>query len=398
MTIASDCSAHRRGSTAVPQPRAIRRRGIAVVVTFVSVLALGGCRSQVETEARRDSIAAHRAAMVADSLARIDSIARADSLAREKARADSIARVDSIARADSVARADSIARIAHPALSTTGDTTRTDSRWPVKGPDPLPGSILPAKRIVAYYGNPLSKRMGILGELPPDAMLARLDKEVAAWNKADPTTPVQPALHLIVVVAQGTAGRDGKWRARMADTLIERVAEWAARRDAILFLDVQVGLSTLRDELPRLEPWLSKPNVHLGLDPEFSMKSGHAPGKRIGTFDAADINYASDFLAELVTRHQLPPKVLVVHRFTRPMVTNYRRIELDPRVQIVMHMDGWGPPRLKRDSYRDYVQAEPVQFTGLKIFYKNDTKNGSRLMTPEEILGLTPPPVYIQYQ
>ncbi len=349
----------------------------------------------MEAEARRDSIAAARAAAVADSLARVDSIARADSVAR----VDSIARADSIARSDSIARVDSIARAtAHPALAARGDSTKTDSRWPVKGPEPLPGSILPGKRIVAYYGNPLSKRMGILGELPPDAMLARLDTEVARWNKADPATPVQPALHLIVVVAQGSAGRDGKWRARMADTLIERVAEWAARRDALLFLDIQVGLSTLREELPRLAPWLSKPNVHLGLDPEFSMKSGHPPGKRIGTFDAADINYASDFLAELVTEHQLPPKVLVVHRFTRPMVTNSRKIELDPRVQIVMHMDGWGPPRLKRDSYRDYVQAEPVQFTGIKIFYKNDTKNGSRLMTPEEILGLTPPPVYIQYQ
>ena len=41
---------------------------------------------------------------------------------------------------------------------------------------------------------------------------------------------------------------------------------------------------------------------------------------------------------------------------------------------------------------------EPVQFTGFKLFYKNDTKRGSRLMTPEEILQLTPKPVYIQYQ
>ncbi|MEO5902929.1 MAG: hypothetical protein ABIQ55_02840, partial [Gemmatimonadaceae bacterium] len=43
-----------------------------------------------------------------------------------------------------------------------------DTRWPVKTVAPLPGSILPGKRIVAYYGNPLSKKMGILGELPPD--------------------------------------------------------------------------------------------------------------------------------------------------------------------------------------------------------------------------------------
>jgi hypothetical protein len=80
------------------------------------------------------------------------------------------------------------------------------------------------------------------------------------------------------------------------------------------------------------------------------------------------------------------------------MVTNASKIELDPRVQIVMHMDGWGAPYLKFDSYRDYVQAEPVQFTGFKIFYKNDTKRGHALLTPAEVLALAPAPVYIQYQ
>src|SRR5678810_220844 len=33
--------------------------------------------------------------------------------------------------------------------------------WPVAGPDPMAGSILPNKRIVAFYGNPLSKKMGL---------------------------------------------------------------------------------------------------------------------------------------------------------------------------------------------------------------------------------------------
>jgi hypothetical protein len=32
------------------------------------------------------------------------------------------------------------------------------------------------------------------------------------------------------------------------------------------------------------------------------------------------------------------------------------------------------------------------------VFYKNDTRNNSRLMTPEEILKLSPRPLYIQYQ
>jgi hypothetical protein len=273
-----------------------------------------------------------------------------------------------------------------------------DSRWPVTAGPPLPSSILPNRRIVAYYGNPLSKKMGILGELPPDEMLARLDREVAAWNKADPAHPVLPALHLIVVVAQGSPGRDGNYRLRMADTLVEKVASWAAQRNALLFLDVQVGKSTVQQEIPRLVQFLKRPNVHLGIDPEFSMKFGDKPGTRIGTMSSEDVNFAVRFLSDVVRANNIPPKVLVVHRFTRNMLTGSKNIRLDPRVQVVVNMDGWGNPWLKFDSYRDYVEAEPVQFTGFKLFYHNDTKKGEPLLTPGEVLRLTPAPLYIQYQ
>jgi hypothetical protein len=291
-----------------------------------------------------------------------------------------------------------------PAKSATAktapkSTAKSAPVWPVpNAPDPLPGSILPAKRIVAFYGNPLSKRMGILGELPPDEMLAKLDKEVAAWNAADPSMPVQPALQLITVVAQGSAGTSGKYRTRMDSALIEKVYGWAQKKNALLFLDVQVGQGTLQEELPRLIPFLKRPNVHLAIDPEFSMKHGEVPGTKIGTFDAKDVNYASQLLQQLVTNEHLPPKVLVVHRFTRDMLTGYKRIELDPRVQIVIDMDGWGPPSLKRESYRAYVARYPVEYTGFKLFYKNDTKNGGKLMSPASVLQLHPRPVYIQYQ
>jgi hypothetical protein len=240
--------------------------------------------------------------------------------------------------------------------------------------------------------------MGILGEIAPDAMLRKLEREVAAWTKADSTTPAIPALHLIVTVAQASAGSDGMYRARMPDTLVEKVHGWAKSSNAIMFLDVQVARSTLQAELPRLEKFLARPDMHLGLDPEFSMKRGGAPGKRIGTYDAEDINWAIDFLAGIVDKYQLPPKVLVVHRFTRPMVTNAKRIKLDPRVQVVINMDGWGPPWMKIDSYQAYVYSEPVQFTGFKLFYHNDTKRGHPLMKPADVLALFPRPVYIQYQ
>jgi hypothetical protein len=271
-----------------------------------------------------------------------------------------------------------------------------DSLWPVRGPAPLPGSVLPAKRIVAFYGNPLSRRMGILGELDPEEMLRTLDAETAAWNRLDPAHPVQPALHLIVLVADGHPGTSGKYRTRHDSTMIEKVYGWARSRNALLFVDLQVGQSTLQAELPWIEKFLVRPDVHLGIDPEFSMKSGGVPGRRIGTYDAADINYASRFLAALVDKHKLPPKILVVHRFTPKGVTNARKIALDPRVQIVMHMDGFGPPWMKRDTYWRDIKREPVQFAGWKQFTK--AKN-DRPPTPRgDILRLWPAPLYIQIQ
>jgi hypothetical protein len=68
-------------------------------------------------------------------------------------------------------------------------------------------------------------------------------------------------------------GKDGRYRLRMDSALIERVAALAEKRNALVFLDVQVGLSNLRDELPRLAGFLSRPNFHLGIEPGFA---GHS--------------------------------------------------------------------------------------------------------------------------
>jgi hypothetical protein len=323
--------------------------------------------------------------------------------------ADSLA-ADSVARADSVKAAAPDSAVADSAASDSSGTPAVKYRagedpafaekmgWPVAAPAPLAGAIVPAKRIVAYYGNPLSKRMGALGEYEPQEMLRRLEKQADEWRKADPATPVQPALHLIAVVAQGDPGPSGKYRTIMRDSMIDMVHGWAKSKNAILFIDIQTGLSDIRELLPKFEKFLIRPDVHLAIDPEFMMKDGSKPGSRVGTMDAADINYASAYLSDLVAKHHLPPKTLIIHRFKQKMVTNARSIQLRPDVQVVMHMDGWGAPWLKRDSYKDYIVKEPVQYTGFKLFYHNDTKKGDPLMSPEEVLKLNPKPIYIQYQ
>jgi hypothetical protein len=357
---------------------------------------LAACRSDAaqspparpDTTKRRDSI-------LADTVKPVAAKPFADSTTPRRKPADSAIHLVLSTRLPSRGQNDSISLVAaiRKGLGHPG--------WPVRGPAPLPGSILPARRIVAFYGNPLSPRMGILGELAPPQMLARFDSVLAEWRAADPSTSVQPALHLISVVAQETPGRDGRYRLRMDSTLIAKVYAWAQARHAMLILDVQAGQSTVRDELPRLLPWLAKPDVHLALDPEFYMhynREGKKPGTRIGTMDAADVNYAIEELGKLVTQYSLPPKVLIIHRFTQSMLRNAALVHLDPRVQLVINMDGWGQPWLKFDTYAFSEIAEPVQYTGFKLFFHHDTRKGDLLLTPREVLALRPRPMYIQYQ
>jgi hypothetical protein len=270
--------------------------------------------------------------------------------------------------------------------------------WQLKTPYPLKGALLPYNRIIAFYGNLYSKRMGILGELPKDDMLKKLQEEVAAWKAADSTVNTLPALHYIAVSAQSKPGKANQYRLRMPFKQIDTIISWAKSIDALVFLDVQIGQGTIKEEVSQLIPYLKLPNVHLGIDPEFAMKDGHIPGTKIGTLSATEINDAIDILTQVVKENHLTPKVLIVHRFTKPMVTDYKRIKTCPEVQIVMNMDGFGSKPLKRATYKNAIFSEPVQFTGFKLFYKNDNAGNATMYTPEELMHYKPIPIYIQYQ
>jgi hypothetical protein len=312
--------------------------------------------------------------------------------AKESGEASSIQKLEKkIVPTDSLAYRKKLQALAN------GDTT---GLWPTHiRAYPLKGAILPFKRIVAYYGNLYSKKMGVLGEYPPKEMWEKLNAEVKAWEKVDSGTPVQPAIHYIVAVAQGIPLKSGNYCKRMPASQIDSALAIAKMGNAIVFLDVQVGQSNLQTEVPLLEKYLKMPQVHLAIDPEFSMHDGKIPGHKIGTMDASDINFCSEYLTKLVKENNLSPKILIVHRFTQGMVSNYKNIALHPEVQIVMNMDGWGEPILKHSTYKDYIYRQPVQFTGFKLFYKNDLKKAPHhMITPPELIKLKPQPIYIQYQ
>jgi hypothetical protein len=290
--------------------------------------------------------------------------------------------------------------VVHVSTSTATSTQPKKHLWPVKTVYPNYGALLPFNRIVAYYGNYYSKQMGVLGEYPEDVMLDKLRAEVKKWEQADPTTPVIPTIHYIATTAQLQPRKENNYMLRMPDSEIDKSIALAKKVNGIVFLDIQLGHAVPLNEARLLENYLKLPQVHLGIDPEFSMKNGEKPGTVIGTIDASEINQIAQMLAKIVRDNNLPPKILIVHRFTQKMVTNYQNIQPLPEVQIVIEMDGWGSQELKKKTYQTVIYQEPVQFSGFKLFYKNDVRGGasSTMLTPGQLLKLRPIPSYIQYQ
>jgi hypothetical protein len=257
------------------------------------------------------------------------------------------------------------------------------------------GALLPQRRIVAYYGNPLTGLMGVLGEQPLTDTAQRLRRQAQAYADADPRRPVQPAFEVITPVAQDKPGLDGLFRLRMAPDVLDDVAAVAEREHLLLILDVQIGQSTVADELRPLLPYLRRPYVHLALDPEFAITDRRGkPGEVIGRLDATDVNLAIQVLEDVIAADRLPPKVLIVHRFLEGMLTNYAAVHPTPSVQVVVDMDGFGAPHVKLDKYQTFVREQTIQYGGVKLFLKHDAP----LWSPADVLGLDPAPDVVIYQ
>ena len=259
---------------------------------------------------------------------------------------------------------------------------------------PTDGPLLPDYRIVMYYGHPHDPAMGIVGEHEIEQLAEILREEAANYAAADPSRPVIPALEVIATVAQRVPGSD---RTYILDTDTETLTtyiDFAAEQGMVVVLDLQVGRSTVAAEIEKVRDLLARPNVHLAIDPEFAVAEGQIPGEYIGSVTAESITYAQEVLAEISATHGIPPKMLIVHQFREDMIQGKDQLAPVPGVQLVIDADGYGAPELKTAVYNFLVRDEPVEFAGVKLFYRQDMP----LMTPQEILALVPAPDVIIYQ
>jgi hypothetical protein len=259
---------------------------------------------------------------------------------------------------------------------------------------PGEGPLLPTYRIVTYYGHPHDANMGIVGEHAMEELAELLRAEAANYAAADPSRPVIPAFELIATVAQRVPGADGTYILDTDhQTLIDYI-DYAEAEGMLVVLDIQIGRGTVAAEIEKVRDLLMRPNVHLAIDPEFAVAEGETPGEHIGSVTAEDVLYAQQVLAEISAVNGIPPKILIVHQFREDMISGKERLAPYPGVQLVIDADGYGVPELKTAVYNFLVRDEPVEFGGVKLFYRQDVP----VMSAQEILALVPSPDVVIYQ
>jgi len=272
--------------------------------------------------------------------------------------------------------------------------------------EPEPSEDSPAQRaafipdiannqILAFYGKPDSKSMGILGLYSKEELAKLLDGYARLYDAGNGEMGVVPAFYLIY----GTCWPGGEI-GYLKDSVVQAYIDFAREKGMLVFMDHQIGKYPVDDAMRRLLPWLKYPNVHIALDPEWRTES---PMREIGSVSADEINAAEAAMSEYMETEGLSGgKMLVLHQFQSKMIANRERVKSDyPGVLLIHTADGFGPPALKRASYYFNSKAGNMPLKGFKLFFKTEVQGAGYdepLLLPSEVLDLDPCPRLIIYQ
>ncbi len=243
--------------------------------------------------------------------------------------------------------------------------------------------------IVALYGRPYSKALGTLGHQPLAQTIEKAKVKAKLYEKAWGTGKhVTPGFDLIYEMATSEPGKNGKYVITLNHkTLLEYIIA-AQKNGIVVFLDVQLGKKTPAQAVKPLLKYLKYSNVHIAVDPEFSVDNLKVrPGKKIGSITGQQINEVQHMMRDYIKANGIKEdKILLVHMFTEHMVTNKKSIKYTDRIHLAMHLDGHGSPALKIKTYNGlYTDTRAGLVTGgFKVFYKQDKP----MMTPKQVLGL----------
>jgi hypothetical protein len=235
--------------------------------------------------------------------------------------------------------------------------------------------------------------LGVLGRNDISATLGLLNEQAQVYRDLDPDVETIPVFHMVTTIADRYPGEDGDYNHRVPQELIR---QWISGVEAVggwSVLDVQPGRANLDTEWDLVEPFLLERTVHLAVDPEFVVSGEEVPGEDLGQITGPQVNHLQARLDRLgrTIGHR---KMLIIHQFDDRMIQQKTMILDYPFVELVWDADGFGGPGPKIEDYNQYRQEAGFEHGGFKLFYGED----SPLMTPEQVLGLEPPPSVVIYQ
>jgi len=256
-------------------------------------------------------------------------------------------------------------------------------------------SLLLNNDILAFYGHPNSRNMGILGRYSMEELDKKLTALANEYSAAGNGRKILKAFYIIF----GTVWPEGEIGI-LKDDILKRYVEYALENDILIFIDHQIGRYDPVNSLRRMFPWLRYPNVHLALDPEWRTTK---PMQEIGGVTADEINRAQQAMEDYIIENNIPgERMLVIHQFNHRMIRSRELVKSDfRRVRLVHCADGFGAPAIKRVSYAFNAEASNIPVKGFKLFYDLGIPGAgfdSPLMTPKEVYALTPRPYIIMYQ
>lgn len=257
------------------------------------------------------------------------------------------------------------------------------------------GSILESCQIVAFYGQPNTYKMGVLGEYPIEELVPKLLELTAQYDALNGEKCIIPAFHIVF----GTVWPGGEIGILGEAKLMEYI-NYAEKHGMLIILDHQLGKYEVTEAVAKMLPYLKFKSVHLAIDPEWHTDK---PAIEIGHVTGEEINAAQALIQAYLEENGIPgKKILIVHQFTPVMIRNREAIRTDfSRIDLVHDADGFGSPAVKRGEYAYNAKAENMPLKGFKLFFQRPWRNwgyDNPLLTPAEVLALEPKPVLIIYQ
>jgi len=278
---------------------------------------------------------------------------------------------------------------------------------PILKDEPVQVDQMPQKHelIVAYYGRPGVKSLGVLGQHSIQQLKPMIKKRAKAYAKIT-GKHVRPGFDIIYGLASADPGRHKDYIIHLNPKKLTPYIHAAEKEGFVVFLETQLGEHMPQDAIRHMLPYIKHHNVHLAVDPEFEVSDLNVrPGKKIGHVKAAWINQVQAIMDSYMKKHGIrEKKILLLHMFRHTMIEHKEQLRHYNNIDLIFNLDGHGAPKLKVGIYNAIYSKKYADKVagGFKLFFKEDHP----MMTPKQVMGLEHaqgakikyPPKLINYQ